>query len=793
MTLFSILNRLSKMKLNTSVRSDMYTVFIYKRLLVLVLFCSPLISLFAQSNHSISPLDLRKTDFNQKQTATLNTTWAFYPQVFIAPDQIQEAKGGVPIVIPSTWGGTPYQDSALADQGYGTYHLQVQLPNYQQDIGLKVPEMSTSYIIYVNGKQVAKVGEIGTSVEQSIPETKPLVIYLGQIGQKADIVIHISNFHHKKGGLWDTIHIGTYRDMVSLERKSYFYAIFLFGAILIIGLYHIGIFLLTLQQKAPLYFSLFAISTVFRIISTGEMFILDIWPSLSWEWRLSFDHISMYCSLGFGTLFMNSLFPQDFKGIPFKLIVSLSFLFTLIALVTPGIFNSYIVIYFQLIIVVSISYMMYPLILAAKRNRDGAIPYLIGALIIFIGTTNDVLYALNIIATWYIMPFCVFSFFFSQAFVLALRSAKAFTKVEKLSTKLTQVNQELEQKVEERTATIVSKNNDLEKTNAALHIREVALEKQAEVLKHTNTDLQQAQTAMSLAIEKEKSINKELANTLHQLQEAQSQLIQSEKMASLGQLTAGIAHEINNPINFVSVGVECVDDLIKDLMSILLKYEQLDQAELSEMSALLANIESLKQDMEYHELKADITQSLKDVKTGVSRTIDIVNGLRDFARGDTGTTASPADIHQCLHSCLLILKNNYKHRIQIELAFDAESSVVICRIGQIHQVFLNLISNAIQAIEGEGSIHISTQLHTANTFLIQIQDSGTGISPDTLQKIFDPFFTTKEVGKGTGLGLSITHGIVTAHDGHIEVDSEPGKGTSFSIYLPIDGPQEVAS
>ncbi len=298
----------------------------------------------------------------------------------------------------------------------------------------------------------------------------------------------------------------------------------------------------------------------------------------------------------------------------------------------------------------------------------------------------------------------------------------------------------------------------------------------------------------------------ELQNTIQRLNQTQTHLIQSEKMASLGQLTAGIAHEINNPINFVYAGVDALQTTLSELMELMSLYEEYEELENEEDKQQKMNqILELKNQIEFEELKEDLNQLVKDIRYGAHRTSEIVKGLRTFSRLDE-VESRWADLHENIVATLVILRPQYKDTIEIIRNFDSTISQIECFPGKLNQVFTNIIANAIQAIDEKresqkdqktltqkDKIIISTQkLAKQNsplnieTVQISIQDSGKGMSEKTRLKIFEPFFTTKEVGKGTGLGLSISFGLIEKHQGKLEVESAIGKGTTFLIYLPID-------
>ncbi|HYW20611.1 MAG TPA: PAS domain S-box protein [Nodularia sp. (in: cyanobacteria)] len=278
-----------------------------------------------------------------------------------------------------------------------------------------------------------------------------------------------------------------------------------------------------------------------------------------------------------------------------------------------------------------------------------------------------------------------------------------------------------------------------------------------------------------------------LENTLYELQRTQSQLIQSEKMSSLGNMVAGIAHEINNPVNFIHGNLIPAREYTQDFLGLIQLYELHFPNPPEEIQAKIADI-----DLEF--LKADLIKLLHSMQIGTDRIREIVLSLRNFSRLDEAEFKQ-VNIHDGLDITLMILQNRLKAKP------DYQEIVVIkeygnlpsiqCYPGQLNQVFMNILSNAIDAVEeyfvGErGQIHIITEVVNTNTVTIRIADNGRGIPQKTLEKIFDPFFTTKDVGKGTGLGLSISYQIIVdKHQGNLSCNSIPGEGAEFVIKLPI--------
>lgn len=276
----------------------------------------------------------------------------------------------------------------------------------------------------------------------------------------------------------------------------------------------------------------------------------------------------------------------------------------------------------------------------------------------------------------------------------------------------------------------------------------------------------------------------ELEQTNRELKDTQAKLVHSAKMVSLGQLVAGVAHELNNPIGFIYSNITHLDDYSKKLIELVDVAEKNPQ-QLSEK----------KEELEFDYITKDMPKLIASCQDGARRTKEIVLGLRNFSRLEAAKLQE-VDLHQCLDTTLNLLQGEIKNRIQIHKNYEPIPTIH-CYVSQINQVLMNILSNAVQAIEGSGNIWITTiavkdAADRKGRVKISIQDSGKGMDSETLEKIFDPFFTTKIVGQGTGLGLSISYGIIQNHGGEIQVRSEVGVGTEFTVTLPEMPPtQEI--
>jgi two-component system NtrC family sensor kinase len=270
---------------------------------------------------------------------------------------------------------------------------------------------------------------------------------------------------------------------------------------------------------------------------------------------------------------------------------------------------------------------------------------------------------------------------------------------------------------------------------------------------------------------------RELEHANQEIRETQARLVHAAKMAGLGQLVAGVAHELNNPIGFIYSNMSSLRDYSTKLLHLIhVAEEEPERLEKEIKKADLAYIEQ------------DLPKLITSCEDGARRTRDIVLGLRNFSRLEEAQLKQ-VDIHEGLATTLQLLSGELKNRIQVHKDFG-KLPKVLCYPSELNQVFMNILSNACQAIEGEGDIFIKTKLVEKEKVEISIRDSGKGMNKATLEKIFDPFFTTKTSGQGTGLGMSISYGVIQKHGGDIVVVSEPRKGTEFKITIPIKGPTE---
>ena len=346
---------------------------------------------------------------------------------------------------------------------------------------------------------------------------------------------------------------------------------------------------------------------------------------------------------------------------------------------------------------------------------------------------------IHVILRWIVLPG------HEHDYSTVIMTVADITKLKKYEIDLINHKDHLEELVEDRTQKIRQLNDELVTTN--------------DVLVQQKENLEQ---------------------TVQQLKEAQNRMIQAEKMASLGMLTSGMAHEINNPINFIKSGNEAIQLYIADMNEYLQIYKSITP---ENINTKLIEIKEKEKDISIEEINNVLEKLQNSINIGIKRTTEIISSLRTYSHG-MESNFTKYNLSNIIRDVLVILHNKYKNRIEISEKYD-DIPYLYCNPGKMTQVYLNLFSNAIDSIKDTGTIDITLKFdNTKNLIISTITDSGCGIPSEIMPKIFDPFFTTKEVGKGTGLGMYIIYNIITQHGGNITVDSEVNRGTKVSITLP---------
>ena len=547
------------------------------------------------------------------------------------------------------------------------------------------------------------------------------------------------------------VSIGSVHNITQTGFKESLLTSFYFGIVVVMFFFNLFIFLSVRDESYLFYiFYIFFVGLAQLVISgyAAKYF----WPGNQWLSANSFLMAGVFSGLATGVFTKNFLRTKYYTPLLDKVINMMIFLYV-IGLILHFIGAKYFA--FNLVNVLAAAgsgLIIYTAVHVVRQKYKPARYFLLAfsifllSVIIFVLRTFDILPYNSITAN-----------------ILEIGSAIQITLLSfALADKINTYRKE--QTAARREALIVSKENE-----RLVREQNIVLEKE---VKARTSELQKS--------------NEELNEALVQLKTAQSKLVESEKMASLGQLTAGVAHEINNPINFVASNVKPLELDIQDIFDVLKKYENIDPA--IDVHKQIQEIEDYKKEIDLDYIGLEIKSLLSGIKEGAMRTAEIVKNLKNFVRVDQSNLKF-AHLNEGIESTLLLVRNTFPQNMVVNKHLG-NINLVECAPGKINQVFMNIVTNAVQAMKAKQygpdeqptlTIHSEQQQSTVK---ISIKDNGVGMHPDVVTKIYEPFFTTKEVGEGTGLGMSIVKGIIDGHNGELQVFSEPGTGTEFILTIP---------
>jgi class 3 adenylate cyclase len=381
-----------------------------------------------QGSLNLESLDLQQT------SVYLDGEWEFYPKQFIDPKEKNTTDNY--IMVPSSWNeklGTNY--------GYASFKLTLYLPeNIQFPLQFRIPEQGTSYTLFINGETLAQNGKVAKEAKDSNPEFFPILSSSFKAEKKIELILHISNFEHREGGFWYSILLGSEKNIQTFRENSLLLDIFLCGSILIMGLYHIGLYLIRKKDFAPLFFGIFCISILFRLLSQNEKYIIYIFPEISFQALNKMEYISYYLAVPSFTSFLYSTFPYEFNKRIIQFIWIFSILFCLIVLFTVSNFYTEIVHIYHIFTLFNIIIDSFILVKAIIHKRHSVLMLAFGTFILILGTLNDILHSLEIIHTHYIVQHSLLFFIFIQSIVLSIRFSRAFHENEILITEMVQFN-----------------------------------------------------------------------------------------------------------------------------------------------------------------------------------------------------------------------------------------------------------------------------------------------------------------------------------------------------------------
>jgi serine phosphatase RsbU (regulator of sigma subunit) len=424
-------------------------------------------------------IDLSQYNFNDEGIIELNGEWEFYWDQLLTPDDflnnnITEQQEF--ITMPDYWMEKEVNGKTIGANGFCTVRLLIKGDFDDEKLMLNVKEIMSNCIVYLNGEIVGSYGKVGTTEDESVSDYSQLHIPIKLDGPEHEIIIQASNYHHRLGGFFDPVTIGPYYE----SQKSFVFNIsfdfFLFSSLLIMALYHFGLFIFRRKEKAPLYFGIFALMISIRMLFTNEQSLTFFIPGINWDLLYNFEYITQYIAMPAFLLFFREVFPKEMPKIFVRIIFIISSLFILVTLLIPTAFASVIMTYYHILIVVGVGFSLYGIIAALIRKREAAWILMAGIVFVILGVMNDMLHNHSIINSYEVSGIAMFIFILCQSFVLSSRFTKTFNENEQLSKRLEYQNINLERIVDERTIQISQQKEEIQSQRDELFTKNEDLE-----------------------------------------------------------------------------------------------------------------------------------------------------------------------------------------------------------------------------------------------------------------------------------------------------------------------------
>ncbi len=415
-------------------------------------------------------LDLSAWNFKKSGPVALNGEWEFYWKEDVRPGKTVTAyspRENKYISVPGIWNGFPSGEGPISGKGFATYHLKISVNPRETGLAFRFIDIATAFTAYVNGQRILSVGDPGQSAATTTPRFHPQVVDLPLLSPEIDLLILVSNFHHYKGGIWEEIVLGNSEEVRKLRETKLVFSLFLLGAILLMGLYHLALFLNHKSDRSSLYFGLFCLAICMRILTTGERYLIQVFPDFPWTVLMRLSYLSFYIAVPLFALYVKSIFSQEVENKIIFPVLLVGAAFSVFVIFAPTAFYTHTVQLYQAFTVLVFLYGFYVIIRAGRRKRQGALIFLFSYGILFLTALNDILYSNLIVVTTYLLPLGLFFFMFSQVFLLSIRFGKAFQTIETQKEELLTTNAAYQTEIQERKRT----QDLLRQSNADLEIR----------------------------------------------------------------------------------------------------------------------------------------------------------------------------------------------------------------------------------------------------------------------------------------------------------------------------------
>lgn len=385
-------------------------------------------------------LDLSEYEANDKNVFVLDGEWELYWEQLLVSEPPLDLSS-IPTNVPSIWNRHVFENKPLPGFGYATYKLKLMLPKGTEYYAIFVQEFACAYRLYVDGKLILSNGRVSSSSENYSPQFKSDIGYFQTSKSYIEILVEVANYSHPKGGFWESISLGSVKAIHNYKESRIGFDLFLTGSLLMMGIYHFGLYSLRRKDKSSLYLGIFCFLMILRILTTGNRMLFSTFDFMSWEFGMKLEYLTFYLGTPVFARFIYSLYPQEFREVVMKIIFYASVPFILLVLLTRTRIFALSAIPFQILTLCSLFYTIYALISAILNSRQGSLVASIGFIILFLTAINDILYNNGAINTAQLAPFGLFGFIFSQAFILSLKFSRDLFNIENLTENLAKTTQ----------------------------------------------------------------------------------------------------------------------------------------------------------------------------------------------------------------------------------------------------------------------------------------------------------------------------------------------------------------
>ncbi|MFO1470778.1 MAG: ATP-binding protein [Turneriella sp.] len=739
------------------------------------------------------------------------------------------------VTVPKSWNGMVARGITVPAHGYATFRLNLALPDVPQRLAIRMNEQGTAFAVWINGRRIAERGRVGATAADTIPDTRPLVAFLGEVSGHTMIDLEIANFHYRKGGMWNAVEIGHEEVIRRESARAHSLEVFVAGTLLIIALYHFALYPYYRPGKPALIFAFFCLA-LFSVVTTGQRVLPEVFPGLQYGIYSQVEYLSWFFSIPLGIHYVDSMF-QIIRGRRFiPLVYAIAAVFSLCLLFPPDLY-SYTILPSNIILFGAASYAMLRLVLLIPQRPQGIRLFVFGALVLIAFTVNDILYIHEKFRLALLGPFGMLVFVLCQALVLSRRLLSIFQEKETLQKKLNEnLLQNIRQKTDElRTAEEKSYQSREQFNNIVNNIPGLAY----------RCDALPPWSMRFLSEEMQRLTGFEASAFIGDARMKFSDLVRiedrdarSEKIGSLTQqdpryrmtyrLTGAKGEEIwvedrGQQIFDTSGQALWLDGVMVDITlrkqfenAMLLAMEKAEQANKAKSQFLASMSHELRTPLHgvigmvsllnETELTEEQKSLLAVIESSGSNLLNLINQILDLAKVESGhmeLLMEPVDIRLVVADIISLLTLTAREK-GLNLLHECDANVpefIVSDQTKIRQIILNLTGNALKFTnKGTVLVRITASDHRKGKILLKfaIRDTGIGLSEPELERIFLPFMqadssTARKFG-GTGLGLTISKQLVEKMGGFLWVESKLGEGSEFSFALPVKiAEQSVAS